>query len=205
MCQWNLMPFQDLPFNGDTFVQSEFLKLRDQFNIKNVVETGSCLFTTTKWFSDNFDSVYTFEIVQDFYNYGMEITADRTNINAFRCHSPDGLKLICDQIVDETIFFLDAHWGDACPLLEEIEQIAKFRIDPIIVIHDFKTDNPNLGFDSFKESQFDLNFVNHSLSKVYPNGFDYYFNDEACGAMRGMIYILPPANRRYINRRIQGI
>ena len=48
MSEFNLMPFQDLPFNGDFQTETEFLKLRDKFNIKIAIETGSCLFTTSK-------------------------------------------------------------------------------------------------------------------------------------------------------------
>jgi hypothetical protein len=43
-----LMPFQDEPFNGDPYVQVEFLNLKDRFSVMNVIETGSCLFTTLK-------------------------------------------------------------------------------------------------------------------------------------------------------------
>lgn len=205
MGEFNLMPFQDIPFNGDFLVEAEFLKLRDKFGIKNAVETGSCLFTTTKWFSENFDLVYTFEVNSEYFNHGIQKVWDKTNINAYNCDSVEGLKMISGQITENTIFFLDAHWGDNCPLLREIEEISNFRIEPIIVIHDFKTDNPNLGFDVYNNMQFDLNLVNESLMKVYPNGYDYYYNTEASGAMRGLIYILPPGTRRYINRRVSGI
>lgn len=205
MSEFNLMPFQDFPFNGDVLTEREFLKLRDKFNVINVIETGSCIFTTTRWFSENFENVYTFEINTDFYNHGMQKVSDKTNISAHNCNSIDGLKMISSLIKGGTIFFLDAHWGENCPLLEEINEISKFEIDPIIAIHDFKTDNVNLGFDTYDNRHFDLNFINDSLTKVYPNGYDYYYNNEAVGAMRGLIYILPKTNSRYINRRIVGI
>jgi hypothetical protein len=205
MSEFNLMPFQDFPFNGDVLTEMEFLKLRDKFNVINVIETGSCIFTTTKWFSENFENVYTFEINTDFYNHGMQKVSDKTNISAHNCNSVDGLRMISGLIKGGTIFFLDAHWGENCPLLEEINEISKFDIDPIIAIHDFKTDNVNLGFDIYDNRHFDLNFINESLTKVYPNGYDYYYNNEALGAMRGLIYILPKTNSRYINRRIVGI
>jgi hypothetical protein len=205
MSEFNLMPFQDLPFNGDFQTETEFLKLRDKFNIKIAIETGSCLFTTSKWFSDNFEKVYTFEINTSFYNHGIQKVGEKNNIKHFNCDSVDGLKMISSEVTENAIFFLDAHWGENCPLLKEIEEISNFRIDPIIAIHDFKTDNPDLGFDVYDNKHFDLNFINESLTKVYPNGYDYYYNTEASGARRGLIYILPPSNRRYINRRISGV
>ena len=43
-----LMPFQDLPFNGDSFVCREFLKIKEQLGITVAVETGSCMYSTTE-------------------------------------------------------------------------------------------------------------------------------------------------------------
>ena len=57
-----LMPFQDLPFNGDSFVCKEFLKIKEQLGITVAVETGSCMYSTTKWLGENFNRVHTTEL-----------------------------------------------------------------------------------------------------------------------------------------------
>ena len=38
-----LMPYQTLPFNGDTFVEEEFLKLKERFNLSTAIEGGLSL------------------------------------------------------------------------------------------------------------------------------------------------------------------
>ena len=62
---------------------------------------------------------------------------------------------------------------------------------PIIVIHDFKTNNPELGYDSYNGNDFCFDWIENHIKKIYPNGFDYYYNTEAVGAKRGLIYITP--------------
>jgi hypothetical protein len=201
-----LMPFQDEPFNGDPYVQVEFLNLRDRFSVRNVIETGSCLFTTTKWFSRNFSKVYTFEINPEFYNIGKTKVEDSEHVESHNTDSVSGLKSIIGSLSGQSLFFLDAHWGENCPLLDELDVISGCKIPPIIAIHDFKTDDPSFGFDSYGNREFDLNYINLALMKIYPKGFDYYYNLKGAGAKRGLIYILSSSQEfTPINRRIQGI
>jgi len=188
---FNLMPFQDLPFNGDFFLENEFLRLKNKYNIKKAVETGSCLFSSTKWFSDNFDEVITYEINSDFYEEGIKKIQDKNNVIALICNSVDGLKQLKYNPKENIVFFLDAHWQAYCPLLDELETISTFDINPIIAIHDFKTGNPEFGYDAHNGQDFDLNLIADKLTKVYPNGYNYYYNREAAGAKRGVIFIEP--------------
>ena len=58
----NLMPMQTEPFNGDLFVCSEILKLKEKFKIRHAIELGSCVGGSAKWFGENFISVWTIEI-----------------------------------------------------------------------------------------------------------------------------------------------
>lgn len=185
------MPFEDEPFNGDIFAEQEFIKIKNKFNVKNVIETGSCLFSTTKWFSENFESVYTFEIKKKFYKYGKEKVSGKINVKAYLSDSVIGLRNIINEISGASIFFLDAHWEAHCPLLDELDVISGYKIKPIIVIHDFKTDNPEFGYDRWNGNVFDLNFIRDKLRKIYPDGFEYHYNTEAAGAKRGFIYIFP--------------
>jgi len=195
---WNL-PNQLSAFNGDTFVEKEFLSLRDKWNITNAVETGSYMFGTTLWLSDNFDKVYTFEIDNDLYKYGQTKISNKTNIKSYLSNSAEGLVQIINEIDGNTIFFLDAHWYDYCPLLDELEIISKLKHTPIIAIHDFKTPYPHLGYDSYKEDDFTIDFIVDKLKKIYPNGFDYHYNNETeGGASRGLIFITPKEPKKDI-------
>ena len=195
---WNL-PNQTNAFNGDKFVEDEFIKLKENHNIVNAVETGSYMFGTTMWFSENFNHVYTFEISDEFYQYGKELIRDKQNISAFHSDSVMGLNKIIRSIKGNTIFFLDAHWYDYCPLLDELESISKFNYTPVIVIHDFKTPHKHLGYDFHNEQPFSIDFISDKLNKIYPLGYDYYYNNETVGgASRGVIYITPKSKKKQL-------
>ena len=201
----NLMPFQDQPFNGDTFVQAEFLKLKDKFNIDRVIETGSCLYSTTKWLGENFESVKTIEINEDYSKYGIHKVKDMPNVTAIvGVSSVEWLNQVASVYESNPyiihnflhLFFLDAHWEENCPLLEELEAISKLRTTqkPVIVIHDFKVPNQNLGYDTYNGQPFELDWIKSKLEMIYGvDGYDYYYNSEETSTeiKRGLIYITP--------------
>ncbi len=191
MSVFNNFIFEDEPFAGDVIAEYEFIKLKKKFNIKNVVETGSYVFSTTKWLCENFDLVYTYENNEHFYGVGVDKVRTFTNVRAFLEDSISGLQKLKDKLPEPTIFFLDAHWGEYCPLLDELDVISTLNTTPIIVIHDFKTNNPDLGFDRYNENDFCLEWIENHVKKIYPNGFDYYYNTQSVGAKRGIIYITP--------------
>lgn len=197
----NLMPFQDLPFNGDTFVCQEFLKLKELYSLNVAVETGSCLYSTTKWLGENFDKVYTVEINAEYAKAGVEKVLGMPNVKPEINDSVTFLKNLQlsepaePDEADRAIFFLDAHWGQNCPLMEELDAIANLKLinPPIIVIHDFFTGDPNLGWDEYNGQRFDYDWIEPKLvqlQSVYGE-YRHYFNTQAEGAKRGVIYLVP--------------
>ena len=183
------------PFNGDFNICNEFLKLKNKYNIVNAVETGSCVFSTTEWLGNNFDRVYSFEHNADFFhNFKYKIDS-MNHVSVYNSDSIVGLNLIIDEIIDPTIFFLDAHWGDNCPLPHEIDIISRCKAKHVIAIHDFKTHNPiidgNMCYDHFDGYDLEINAIYKNLINIYPDGIKFYYNHDVAGAKRGMIYILP--------------
>lgn len=199
MTEPKLMPFQEHPFNGDTFIEQEFIVLRDRFGVTTAVETGTCLGYTTLWLAKNFKTVVTIEknvmysrVAERRYR---EWVGKKLFSNVRFVHGDSGKLLITrKELKDNTIFFLDAHWGNECPLLEELQSIAKLKIKPVIAIHDFVVPESSLGFDLFKGQPFDQEWIADYLDRIYGNnGYDYYYNsdDKSAGAKRGIIYITP--------------
>lgn len=192
-----LMPFQDQPFNGDTFICEEFLRLKNHYFITSAIETGSCLYSTTKWLGENFEKVYTAEINLEFANYGRHKIENMPNVSAIISDSVSFLYLLRHKLQDERcIFFLDAHWGHICPLKDELTAIAELRLTlpPIITIHDFKTNNPELGYDEYNGQPFEIDWILDeigALNYYYNDNYTYHFNTEAVGAKRGIIYLCP--------------
>ena len=182
------------PFNDDKYMAEEFIRLRDLYSIKNAVETGSCIFSTTRWLGENFEKVYTFEHNTGFYEENFYKISDMPNVKAFNTRSVSGLSQIIDSLTEPTIFYLDAHWEDDCPINEEIEVISRCKAPHVIAIHDFKTNNPEMGFDSFPALggyDLDLNLIYNELEKIYPYCIKFFYNKKAEGPKRGVIYILP--------------
>lgn len=189
-----LMPFQDQAFNGDPYVATAFLNMAEKNNCSVAFETGTCLGGTTKFLASNFETVHTVEINPTY----MEQAIKFVNNQKVRFHSGPS-ETISDELISKlddrnTIFFLDAHWGPYCPLLKELEYIAKHRKGKdVIVIHDFKVpDNSGLGFDTYNGSAFDINFVAPGLDAIYgKNNYNIYYNTEICGAKRGVLFVDP--------------
>lgn len=92
------------------------------------------------------------------------------------------------------LFFLDAHWGPNCPLLDELDTIATANVKPCIVIHDFQVPGTDFGFDRFPDSgyPFCLEAIAPHLDKIYgTGGWGHRFPTVVEGAKRGWISIFP--------------
>lgn len=199
----NLMPFQDLPFNGDYFVCEKIIELVNQFKINFVIETGTCLGGTTNWFAEkvvfNFKKVFTIELNEIYQRVAKQFCDENSsNIEFVLGDSSNKIGEILElnpKMKDEAIlFFLDAHWGNHCPLRDELVQIANnCRKAPIIVIHDFVVpNNSELGYDTYNGQPLDYNYIQDLLPSIYgEDNFEVSYNSMLMGAKRGVIFITP--------------
>ena len=123
------MPFQELPFNGDRFVCNEFIKLKEKFGLNVAVETGSCLYSTTKWLGENFNNVHTIELSEEYSKHGIHKVSGMLNVHPQIGDSVSFLERMCQTLIfnDKCIFFLDAHWGQNCPLMQELDVLTKIK------------------------------------------------------------------------------
>ncbi len=193
--QIQLMPHQWEEFNGDYFISQNFIKLKEQFNLTHAVELGTCLGSTAIWLGKNFTKVDTIEINQDFGNIAKEriIEAALDNVSIHIGNTTDILPLI--SIEDNSIIFIDSHWYDVCPMLEELTIIADKGIKPVIAIHDFLVPNEHsLGYDSIHNQSFNIEWITPYINAIYgEEGYNYYYNSdlESTEIKRGIIYITP--------------
>lgn len=183
-------------FEGDMFVKKKFEYFRDKFKIETVIETGTYLGGTTKVLSKMFHRVFTVELTDEMFEKSCKYLEGITNIGSIQGSSDKVLDSLLDEPElqsEPLLFFLDAHWTNACPLLGELKAIADHKIKPVIIIHDWKVpDRPDLGFDSYNGQDFTYDWIEKSLIAIYgKDGFKYEYNDEAEGAKRGVIYIYP--------------
>lgn len=188
--QRNLMGFE-----GDEFIASKVKELIDQFNINWVIETGTYLGGTTKRLASMCEMVSTTEINDGFYLRAKNYLRDIENVTMFYGDSVAVLPQILKVTLDKNIlFFLDDHWEKNLPLLAELEIINEFRGkhgNILIAIHDFKVPGrPDLGFDTYGNVSLEWEYIKDGIEKIYgKDGYNIEYNDQASGAMRGIIYI----------------
>lgn len=194
------MAFDKAPFNEDSYLELEFLHLKDKFKIKSVVETGTYHGVTTTWLAKNFKKVYTTEVNPNFYTVAQnrfENEGVQKQIIAYQEDSVKVLPSIIEQIrqnEDNALFFLDAHWYTN-PLIGELSQIAISGYKPaIICIHDMMNPNdPTMGYDEYPDQniKYTYKWVQPHIEQIYgQDGFSFYFNTIASGARRGALFII---------------
>jgi len=184
-----------LPFNGDNFIANNFLKLKEKFNIENAIETGTFEGGTTIFLAQNFKNVFSIECnVVSFIKAENNIKNANVNVNLIFGKSEEVLPFILNIVSNNTIFYLDAHWYNDCPLKNELQLIKKFNLKPIIAIHDFFIpDSKKLGYDTYNGQSFTYEWLKEDLDAIYDKKYNYFYNNdiESEGAMRGIIYIFP--------------
>lgn len=147
-------------------------------NIKNFVETGTYKGETTLMAAKKFDNVYTTEIVHNLHEHSKNraLSEGVTNIEFMLGDSVELLKIICPQVIDGCVFFLDAHQsgGDTSnngknhvPLFQELDVILSHKIAPSIYIiddlrlfdkfWDWAGITPETIVDKFKEHGYEVN------------------------------------------------
>jgi hypothetical protein len=182
------------PFSGDKYLAETFLTLRDLFNIKTVIETGTYKGATTLWLNEHFEDVHTTEIDERLYNE-LRQTFKGTNIKLWCAGSEEALPEILAYINDkQPLIFIDAHWYNN-PVLAELKAIAEAGIKPIIAIHDFKVPNrPDLGYDIYPNQKivYEWQWIEKHVEAIYgKDGYEYFYNEKAEGDMRGCVFIHP--------------
>jgi hypothetical protein len=175
-------------FGGDRYIFDEVSKLVTENNIKTIIETGTYKAETTLALRLLCTNIHSIEINETYYNRAVE--NNKNKINFHLGNSPKILKEILPNIERPILFFLDAHWYDYNPLLDELKVIAEFGLqDSIILIHDFKVPNKDFGFDSFNGKDYDLDYIRESIESIFPNGYNHYYNERTTNIKRGIIYI----------------
>lgn len=187
------IPFEKFPFNGDVWLESKLLDIKEKYNITSVVETCTCNGTNTEWFSKKFDAVSTCEMYPDNFNKAQKRLKRKKNISQYYGETRDCLPDMISFSTGNIMVFLDDKYFSNS-LLDELQVIEDKKVKPVIVIHDFR--NPfdlTMGYDTYPEQKIshDFGYVQPSLNKIYKNKFNFEFNKKSSGARRGCIFIYP--------------
>lgn len=157
-------------------------KFQTDFKLRNFVETGTFEGETAFAMSLLFDRVYTCDTkdwprVLDFYC--------SANLTYETMSSPDFLRRHLPAIREQSLFYLDAHWGEYWPLKDELAIIFSHCQNPVIIIDDFDAGN-GLSYDEYQGRKLDLDYVAPSV----PADCKFFVNPWS-NRNRGMIFIFP--------------
>ena len=157
-------------------------KLRDDFHLRNYVETGTYQGDTSAVMSVMFDRVLTCDVKDwprspEFYFAENLVYETKGSIDFLRERLP--------EIREHSIFCLDAHWGAHWPLLDELKIVFGGCENPVILIDDFDAGN-GLFFDQYQERKLGFDY----LAAVIPGDYKFCINPWS-HRNRGMIFIFP--------------
>lgn len=179
-------------FSGDHYLQAEIQKIIKKFDIFTVVETGTFMGDTTAAFTEMASSVFSIEVNYDLYQRAVSRFQDVSNVMILSGNSPEVLYQMIPAFKTPILFFLDAHWYQYWPILDELRVIAMFAKcrNSVIVIHDFYVPDSDLGYDSYGDKRLDFDFIKSDIYSINSQ-YHYYYNSQAAGERRGVIFVHP--------------
>lgn len=166
-----------LGFNQAPEIFNFMTYLKKKYNLQDAVETGTYQGNTTKALSILFDKVYTIEIVKDNYDVSKKSLAEVTNVELLLGGSGKELGILLPKLVDRKIlFYLDAHWYEDWPILEELAMIAKTHKDNcVIVIDDVKVPGYlSVPFDKYKGQPLSYEYIEDAVKNVFTHHTVHY-------------------------------
>jgi hypothetical protein len=93
-------------------IKENILYSGKEFN--TVIETGTLFGNGTQMLSEVFKKVYTIEIQDELWNNATKRFENNKNIKCLKGDSADIIPLLKNDISENVVFFLDAHWsGDS--------------------------------------------------------------------------------------------
>jgi predicted O-methyltransferase YrrM len=163
--KWGLRAFNSAPEYG-LFVAA----CKEEYRLDVVIETGTFEGDTAILLSYLFDTVHTIEVSEVFYEIAKNNLALRKNVVCHMGRSEGVLaKLLPTLKHQRLLFYLDAHWEEYWPLLDELEEISKTHRDRcVIIIDDFKVpSHSHIGYDSYAGKECSLEYIQSSLDKIF--------------------------------------
>jgi hypothetical protein len=133
-------------FHGDQLCQAFVTSICSRLNISSFVETGTYLGDTSEYMARVIPvPIYTCEVKESFYDSSADRLRRYTHVNVL-CESSDRfIRRGIDQnlLGKLPLFYLDAHWYDYWPLLDEIELINAQVPRCVVIIDDFQVPGRN--------------------------------------------------------------
>jgi predicted O-methyltransferase YrrM len=178
------------PFNGQAVRREMFEQITKAITFDALVETGTYRGTTTSWIAEHFSApILTCEINPRYHLQSKMKLSRFSQVRVDLCDSVRSLsKLPQEYSQDKSIFFyLDAHWADHLPLVQELGIIQHCFPHSVVMIDDFEVPlDSGYGYDDYGPGQrIDLNLLLPFRDRAVfflPSGR----SDDETGAKRGV-------------------
>jgi hypothetical protein len=128
-------------FHGDRCYQKLILSICSQLPISSFVETGTHFGDTTEYMANAIAvPIVTCELKESYFHSSAERLKQYKNVKVIQASSEQVIRQAIDQnlLGPLPFFYLDAHWYDYWPLLDELEVITSRVSRCIVVIDDFQ-------------------------------------------------------------------
>ncbi|GAT11590.1 uncharacterized protein RMCN_4723 [Mycolicibacterium novocastrense] len=141
------------PLNGQSGRLDLCRQILAEFPPAAIVETGTFIGNTTKFFADFGVPVYTAEKKPRYHAFAEErFRSDRDRVHVVLGDSRALLRQLAEDPSfpkDDVFFYLDAHWYSDLPLAEEIEMIFGSWRRSVIMIDDFAVPGDSYSYDDY--------------------------------------------------------
>lgn len=180
------------PFNNQAIRTKIFRSIIENLDIDLIAETGTKWGATTAFLAKSFDGpVFSSELLRESFLIASERLKHYQNVKIYQLDSRLFLKTLFETEVERVtcpLFYLDAHWYDDLPLLDEVNLISEQFDNFIILVDDFKVPNdPGYGFDDYGDSN--VLHLPYLSSAVDKHSLDVFFpsipSSQETGAKRG--------------------
>jgi predicted O-methyltransferase YrrM len=164
-------------FNNSPELGLYLASLAKNYNVDIAFETGTCEGITTIFLAHHFAKVYTAEIFAQYFLNTQKIFRNYPNIVGRYGSSEKLFHEILPSLQDKRIlFYLDAHWYEQWPLLDELEEISLTHKDNcIVVIDDFKVPTrPEITYDAYGQHECSFDYISEQLNKVFTDYTCFY-------------------------------
>jgi hypothetical protein len=170
----------------------------DDFLFDTFIETGTYYGATSKWFAETFPDKETHTIENNFDNYQNALKTLSSTANVY-CHFGDSIDLIKEVAsifpIQKPFFYLDAHWYNKWPLLNELDIISTlYKDNCCIMIDDFQTPYRPFQYDKYDGRPNNLEYILPTMNKVFTDPF-FFFMEKSTRTPRpvGKIILFPKA------------
>lgn len=195
------------PLNGQSHRQLVVQEIFRFFNPEYVLETGTFRGTTTEFFSTITNAkILSVESSAYLFGYAKARFWLNQKVTLFKGDSRAFLRdFLLDAHASRVFIYLDAHWDNDLPLLEEIDIVFSSTSSCVVMIDDFEVlDDAGYLYDDYGVGgALDVNYIRDVVDKWKLTGFYPSVSSMAeSGAKRGSIVL---ANEPAVVRQLHSL